>query len=629
MTLALLLTAVTGAWATEFTSLKVGDVLHVGDVINTSTNYTVCEAYLDAGIQPATVVRANISTDDITESETGAYYLIKGNNDFYYGVIIDDGYEGGYWPVTDTSDGIVVTAITPGNYTDLTFAVHEGSAEAPITVDWTASTKTGTFSMPGSDVVLTPIYAKAAAFATTGTEPEVKTLLPEAAEGVIAGTDAPLIAEGTGIVAFAGTSTEATQGTLMYAIGNSATQAPALTAFSATVPTAKTVADDGADVLVWYYIQGADAPDGVAATLDNTFSDTEPACLTVTVLTNKFDIQFNAANANTIQAGKATVTVDGTAATVTDGKLQGVKMGSEVKLKAKPGYKFRKVEVKKKEATPLDNTTTAWKAGTFAVPAGGLTYSDGITVSGDVTLVLTDGQTLTLNKGISLASGATLTIQGNGTMNVNGTNESTASTVAGTGTLVLTSGTLTVKGGNGGSVGEYEDEVTKSAGGIAINGAVTVSGGTLTATGGNGGAGGSGQDSRAGAGAAAISGDVTVSGGTLTATGGNGGSFSGDTLGPDGYAGAGGTAIVGSVTITDGTVTATGGNGGSFTISNYGYALYAGNGGAAIGGNATLTGGTLNQTNGTNGTLGGSGTKEECSAGTGGKAVAGTVTDNR
>ena len=353
MTLALLLTAVTGAWATEFTSLKVGDVLHVGDVINTSTNYTVCEAYLDAGIQPATVVRANIGIDDITESETGAYYLIKGNNDFYYGVIIDDGYEGGYWPVTDTSDGIVVTAITPGGYTDLTFAVHEGSATSGPEVDWNASTKTGTFAMPGSDVVLTPIYAKAAAFATTGTEPEVKTLLPEAAEGVIAGTDAPLIKEGTGIVAFAGESTTVTQGTLMYAIGNSATQAPALTAFSATVPTAKTVADDGADVLVWYYIQGADAPDGVAATLDNTFSDTEPACLTVQVLTNKFDIQLNAANANTIEAGKATVTVGGTAATVTEGKLQGVKMGSEVKLEAKPGYKFRKVEVKKKEAEAL------------------------------------------------------------------------------------------------------------------------------------------------------------------------------------------------------------------------------------------------------------------------------------
>ena len=262
------------------------------------------------------------------------------------------GFEGGYWPVTDTSDGISVTAITPDGYTELTFAVHEGTAEPPLTVEWNASTKTGTFAMPGSDVVLTPIYAKAAAFATTGTEPEVKTLLPEAAEGVIAGTDASLIAEGTGIVAFAGTSTEVTQGTLMYAIGTSATEAPALTAFSATVPTAKNVADDGADVLVWYYIQGADAPDGVAATLDNTFDNTEPACLTVQVLTNKFDIQFNAANANTIEAGKATVTVGGTDKTgdITEGKLQGVKMGSEVKVKANTGYKFRKVEVKKGSA---------------------------------------------------------------------------------------------------------------------------------------------------------------------------------------------------------------------------------------------------------------------------------------
>ncbi len=216
-------------------------------------------------------------------------------------------------------------------------------------VTWNASTKTGTFSMPGSDVVLTPIYAKAAAFATTGTEPEVKPLLPEAAEGVIAGTDASLIAEGTGIVAPAGTSTDVKQGTLMYAIGTSATQAPALTAFSATVPTAKNVADDGADVYVWYYIKGADTPDGQQANEDNTFNDTEPACLTVTVLTNKFNIQFNAANANTIEAGKATVTVGGTDKTgdITEGKLQGVKMGSEVKLKANTGYKFRKVEVKK------------------------------------------------------------------------------------------------------------------------------------------------------------------------------------------------------------------------------------------------------------------------------------------
>ena len=433
-------------------------------------------------------------------------------------------------------------------------------------VAWNASTKTGTFSMPGSDVVLTPIYAKAAAFATTGTEPEVKTLLPEAAEGVIAGTDASLIAEGTGIVAFAGTSTDVTQGTLMYAIGTSATEAPALTAFSATVPTAKDIADDGATLYVWYYIQGADAPDGVAATLDNTFDNTEPACLTVQVLTNKFDIQFNAANANTIEAGKATVTVGGTDKTgdITEGKLEGVKMGSEVKVKANTGYKFRKVEVKKGIApayTLLDNTMTAWTAGKYAVPAGGLTYSAAITVSGDVTLVLTDGETLTLNKGISLAEGATLTVEGNGTMNINGTNNSTASTVAGTGMLVLTSGTLNAKGGNGDGL-IITDSWLDNENNIGVSGGV------------------------------AINGNVTVNGGTVTATGGNGGIL--DT-----------SQIAG------------------------GYNNHGGNGGAAISGNVTVNAGGWTATNGSNGTYTPGGDDNGCSAGTGGKAVAGTVTDNR
>ena len=232
-------------------------------------------------------------------------------------------------------------------------------APAGPEVTWNATTKQATFAMPGSNVVLTPIYAKAAAFATTGSGSEVTTLLPAAAEGVIAGTDAPLIVEGT--VAFAGQSTEVRQGTVMYAVtAATATEAPALTSsdWKTTVPTAKDIADDGAEVKVWYYIQGADAPQGEAATLDNTFNNSDICAtpLTVTVLSNKFDLTLKAANANTIdatQASKGTVTVNGTDKTgdITDGKLQGVKMGSEVKLKANNGYKFRKVEVKKDKKT--------------------------------------------------------------------------------------------------------------------------------------------------------------------------------------------------------------------------------------------------------------------------------------
>ena len=210
------------------------------------------------------------------------------------------------------------------------------------------------------------------------------------------------------------------------------------------------------------------------------------------------------------------------------------------------------VKAEKKAAapasTPLDNTTTAWTAGTFAVPAGGLTYSDAITVSGDVTLVLTDGETLTLNKGISLASGATLTVEGNGTMNVNGTSNSTASTVAGsTGTLILTSGTLTAKGGNGGSVGDFKTNSHGGNGGDAINGSVIVSGGTLTARGGNGGSVGSvSEDYSGGNGGDAISGTLTINGGSTSVNNGSNGSIGEDC--ENCSAGTGGKAVAGTVT---------------------------------------------------------------------------------
>ena len=344
MTLALLLTAVTGAWAQSYEA-KVFDV---------PASWTEDNTHISAADLPKDFVQ-------ITKDEAKALAVPDGDVVLVYGFVGENvlmmAFDNGTAIPNDDDDGAPEAR---GNFIMFqTMAKVCYTTPAGPKVAWNAATKTGTFAMPGSDVVLTPIYAKAAAFATTGTEPEVKTLLPEAAEGVIAGTDASLIAEGTGIVAFAGTSTEVTQGTLMYAIGTSATEAPALTAFSATVPTAKDIADDGATLYVWYYIQGADAPEGVAATLDNTFDNTEPACLTVQVLTNKFDIQFNAANANTIEAGNATVTVGGTDKTVTEGKLQGVKMGSEVKVKANTGYKFRKVEVKKKaEAKPLANATT-------------------------------------------------------------------------------------------------------------------------------------------------------------------------------------------------------------------------------------------------------------------------------
>ena len=365
MTLALLLTAVTGAWATTdpnsvswnyqtWKGWADSETTHtVGDITITCSGNA--KAYQSTSSNNPLALQAG-ANDAITFTSNGKPFASVA-------IMTDDElnvagwtYNSSKWSYEWSGEPTTSVTLSGCNINADVIIFTFGTAEAPLTVAWTASTKTGTFEMPGSDVVLTPIYAKAAAFATTGAEPDVKTQLPEAAEGVIAGTDASLIAEGTGIVAFAGTSNEVKQGTLMYAVGTSATEAP--DAFSPTVPTAKTVADDGADVYVWYYIKGADTPDGQQANEENTFNDTEPACLTVTVLTNKFDIQFNAANANTIEAGKATVTVGGTAATVTEGKLEGVKMGSEVKMTAKDGYKFRKVEVKKSDGSKrLDEST--------------------------------------------------------------------------------------------------------------------------------------------------------------------------------------------------------------------------------------------------------------------------------
>ena len=387
MTLALLLTAVTGAWATT-------DVYLVG---NGDGNWLNGVGW-DPGAAGNKMTEQNgvysiTFTNVAANSELQFKFAINGTWDENYGCTSDTENELNktlsnielfgtniMFGLTETADVTISFNLSEKTYMISTKGMKVGDdASSGPTVAWDASTKTGTFKMPGSDVVLTPIYAKAAAFATTGTEPDVKTQLPEAAEGVIAGTDASLIAEGTGIVAFAGTSAEVKQGTLMYAIGTSATQAPDLTAFSPTVPTAAGY-DDAATVYVWYYIKGADTPTGHEATEDNTFNDSEPACLTVTVLTNKFDIQFNAANANTIEAGKATVTVGGTAATVTEGKLQGVKMGREVKMTAKDGYKFRKVEVKKGGGEPV-LLTTITAADNSSFKSGSQTFGDVATVT--------------------------------------------------------------------------------------------------------------------------------------------------------------------------------------------------------------------------------------------------------
>ena len=329
MTLALLLTAVTGAWAVDdliMKELTVPSEWKTDENPLTADEMTGFKDFSSLTDDEAKALLNSVPTDKViifygTGASSNSFKLVQKNWDqvavgelpLPHSTLFDlkDDYKFYY----TTSDAIEVT---PGS-----------------------SANTWTFSMPGSDVVLTPQYAPAAKWDVVETVEQK----PAALEGIIAGQDAAIVTAG-----------QSAQGTVMYAVTTTAEAAPALTAFSATVPTAKTY-DDAITLYVWYYIQGHDTPDGQQATEENTFNDSEISAtpLKVDILTNKFDILFNAANANTIEAGKATVTVGGTDKTgdITEGKLQGVKMGSEVKVKANTGYKFRKVEVKKGGAALL------------------------------------------------------------------------------------------------------------------------------------------------------------------------------------------------------------------------------------------------------------------------------------
>ena len=88
------------------------------------------------------------------------------------------------------------------------------------------------------------------------------------------------------------------------------------------------------------------------------------ADLTVTAnfTAKPYDVTLTAKNDYTIEAGKATVTVDGTAATPAEGTISGVTKGQKVAITAATGYKFRSATAKKGGAA-AGKTYTELKGG--------------------------------------------------------------------------------------------------------------------------------------------------------------------------------------------------------------------------------------------------------------------------
>ena len=533
LTLVALLAVTTGAWADEKMVTIKPSTMSSGAV--TATGF---------GIIFNANLYVNSKTATITTSEGVITKLVIKKGDFYVDAFTEANVGVAPGTITYGSDEITVTDINAesvtlsrkGDKNWSTSSIDVYYADAPASsgpeVAWDKAKNTGSFTMPGGNVTLEPDYYPQAELATA----------PTAIPDVPATTDGAILSAGTVKKAIDNEMVTDLQGTVMYyaaqVSGDAAPTAPDYDAegWTEEVPTAANFAQG--KVYVWYYIKGADGNGD-----EYIFSDSE-----ITALGTEGYVTIAAEPTYAVTfADDLAEPTEWTAEPAAD-----VKKGTAVTVTYTGTKKVLGVKAEKKAAAPatttLDNTMTAWTAGSYAVPAGGLTYSDAITVSGDVTLTLTDGETLTLNKGISLAEGATLTVEGNGTMNVNGTNESTASTVAGsTGTLILTSGTLTARGGNGGSIGQDFAFSNGSAGGVAINGNVVVNGGTLTATGGNGGnVGDMSAYCNGGAGVAAISGDLTINSGTVTSTNGANGQLGANT--DDSSAGAGGKAVAGTVT---------------------------------------------------------------------------------
>ena len=168
--------------------------------------------------------------------------------------------------------------------------------------------------------------------------------------------------------------------------------------------------------------------------------------------------------------------------------------------------------------TEVTDATSTWTTGWYVV-AGNTAISDRIEVTGNVSLILTDGATLTASAGIHVPETASLDIcgqsggtgklkanagEGNAAIGGNGGKDEA------TGTISICSGTVEATGGSGGGAGIGGG--ANCYNGTNTRGTVAIYGGTVKATGGNGGAG-------IGTGKVGQINNIILAGGTIEANG--------------------------------------------------------------------------------------------------------------
>ena len=186
------------------------------------------------------------------------------------------------------------------------------------------------------------------------------------------------------------------------------------------------------------------------------------------------------------------------------------------------------------DTVTLTSTTTSWKNNTY-VANGEVNIANRITVTGNVTLKLTDGCTLRAPNGIEVRYPNSLTIEGGnngtGTLIIEGCADGKAGIGGGKGqytkdpviygNITINGGTVNVKGGAyGAGIGGNDNSSCSS---IDVNGTITINGGIVKATGGTRAAGIGGGRGANKPGAYGGCGDIVIKGGQVTATGGGDG----------------------------------------------------------------------------------------------------------
>lgn len=89
---------------------------------------------------------------------------------------------------------------------------------------------------------------------------------------------------------------------------------------------------------------------------------------------DKYIVNFAAANDNTIESGKATVKVNGVEATLTDGKLKDIPAGAKITIDIDEGYKFKSIETKGEAPATPEGPTLAQTLTTANMTVKGVFY---------------------------------------------------------------------------------------------------------------------------------------------------------------------------------------------------------------------------------------------------------------